>query len=64
MDLPDRDSVLQEISILEKRVEHLRQQQSDGEESLLILRQQLMEIDRHRPIEHKDTGNNSSFDSS
>jgi len=50
MDLPDRDRVLKEISILEKRVEHLRQQQSNAEESLLILRQQLMEIDRRRPV--------------
>jgi hypothetical protein len=64
MDQPDRDSVLKEISILEKRVEHLRQQQSDTKESLLALRQQLIEIDRHQSAENKDTENTSPFDSS
>ena len=64
MDLPDRDKVLEEISILEKRIEHLRHQQSDADESLLALQQQLIEIDRHQSSDHKDTENTSPFDSS
>ena len=64
MDLPDRDKVLEEISILEKRIEHLRHQQSDADESLLALQQQLIEIDRHQSSDHKDTDNTSPFDSS
>jgi hypothetical protein len=57
MDLPDRDKVLEEISILEKRIEHLRHQQSDADGSLLALRQQLLEIDRHQSSDHKDSEN-------
>ena len=64
MDLPDRDKVLEEISILEKRIEHLRHQQSDADGSLLALRQQLLEIDRHQSSDHKDTENTAPFDSS
>jgi len=59
MDLPDRDKVLEEISLLEKRIEHLRHQQSDADESLLALQQQLIEIDRHQSSDHKDTENTS-----
>ena len=64
MDLPDRDKVLEEISLLEKRIDHLRQKQSDADESLLALRQQLLEIDRHQSSDHKDTENTSPFASS
>jgi superfamily II DNA or RNA helicase len=64
MDLPDRDKVLEEISLLEKRIEYLRHQQSDADESLLALQQQLIGIDRHQSSDHKDTENTSPFDSS
>ena len=55
MDMPDRDSLLAEISVLEQQIAHLQQQQANAEKSLLMLKQQLTEIDSSQLVAQQDT---------
>lgn len=55
MDMPDRDTLLAEISVLEQQIAHHQQLQASAEKSLQTLKQQLVEIDGSQSVAQQDT---------